>query len=734
MSGSIDRREFLQSTLTVGAATAISGWGPLAQLSAQTPPATPGGANWFDRPMRWAQLTLAENDPGTFDLKFWLDYFARTHSDAACLSAGGCVAYYPTEVPLHHRSIWLGNGDPFGELMAGCRKLGMNILARTDSHAIHQNAADAHPEWIAVEANGQKRKHWSSPELWVTCALGPYSFDFMSQVHKEIMTRYMPDGIFTNRWSGSGMCYCQSCADQFRKFSGQDLPRGNDPADPVRRKHNEWVEQRLFELWKKWDSEIRAINPHARYVANAGGGALSELNMKTIGGMADILFADRQARRGLMEPWANGKNGKEYRATMGMKPIGGIFSVGLEEAHRWKDSVQSEPELKVWMADGVANGLRPWFTKFAGSVYDKRWLGVVEDFYKWHHSVEKYLRNTRSLARVGMVYSQQTALTYGGSRPGPRVEDHTLGMYQSLVENRIPFEMVHDELLDEGHLSPFKLLILPNIAALSNKQCEQIRAFVRRGGSLLATHETSLFDETGKPRGDFGLANLFGAKLLGPNEGPMQNSYLQIEDPRSPLLAGLGDTTRVINGVNRVDCIPSIPLANIPLTLIPAYPNLPMEMVYPRHTKPGSPQLYTREFGDSRVVYFPWDIDRTYWEVLSVDHGTLLRNALKWAYNGTQPAAVTGQGMLDVTVWEQAGSLAVHLVNLTNPMLMKGPMREIIPAPPQEVEIELPMGKTAGAVKLLVSGATPQVTREGRKVKLTVTGIQAYEVVAVEYA
>jgi len=50
--------------------------------------------------MRWAQLTLVENDPGRYDPAFWLDYFRRTHSDAACLSAGGCVAYYPTKIPL----------------------------------------------------------------------------------------------------------------------------------------------------------------------------------------------------------------------------------------------------------------------------------------------------------------------------------------------------------------------------------------------------------------------------------------------------------------------------------------------------------------------------------------------------------------------------------------------------------------------------------------------------------
>src|SRR6266545_4504031 len=107
-----NRRDFLRETAFAGAALALPAE---AGLAAQ------GG--WFDRPMRWAQLTLVEDDPGKFDLAFWLDYFKRTHSDATCLSAGGCVAYYPTKIPLHYRSHWLGNTDPFGDLVAGCRKL-----------------------------------------------------------------------------------------------------------------------------------------------------------------------------------------------------------------------------------------------------------------------------------------------------------------------------------------------------------------------------------------------------------------------------------------------------------------------------------------------------------------------------------------------------------------------------------------------------------------------------------
>src|SRR5262245_18774980 len=176
---------------------------------------------WFDRPMRWVQLTLVENDPGRFDPQFWLDYFRRLHADAATLSAGGIVAYYPTEVPLHHRSAWLGDSDPFGTLVKGCRALGMQVVARTDPHAVRDEVRAAHPDWISTTRDGKPLKHWANPDLWVSCALGPYNFEFMDQVHREIVAKYKVDGIFANRWAPQGGdCFCVHCEKNFKDATG----------------------------------------------------------------------------------------------------------------------------------------------------------------------------------------------------------------------------------------------------------------------------------------------------------------------------------------------------------------------------------------------------------------------------------------------------------------------------------------------------------------------------------
>jgi Hypothetical glycosyl hydrolase 6/Beta-galactosidase trimerisation domain len=722
------RREFIQQSAFILASAASS------QITQASQPAS---GNWYDRPMRWAQLTLVEDDPGKYDAAFWLDYFRRTHSEAACLSAGGCVAYYPTKVPLHYRSRFLGDRDAFGELVAGCRKLGMNVIARTDPHAAHQDICDAHPDWIAVTADGKKRKHWADPELWVTCGLGPYNFEFMTEVTREIMQMYKVDGIFSNRWNGSGMCYCEHCQNNFKKFSGLDLPRTNDPRNEARRQYIVWRQRRLFDLWRLWDGEIKKINPHASFIANAGGGALSDLDMKTIGELAPTLFADRQARRGLMPPWANGKNGKEFAATLGRKAIVGIFSVGVEEPYRWKDSVQSGDEIRLWVVDGIAHNLRPWFTKFNGKVIDKRWLKVVEDLYGWHYRNERYLRNERSLARVAIVYSQQTATFYGGEQARSRVEDHSLGFYQALVEARVPFDMVHDLLLDADNLRLYRTLILPNIAALSSAQCDQLKAFVARGGNLIATHETSLYDEWGAQRSDFGLASLFGASFAGRVDRNIHNSYLNVDkDERAgqfhPIVHGLENATRIINGVNWVSVKPHTKPEYPPLTLVPSYPDLPMEQVWPRVPRTDTPGVFARQTEGGRVVYFPFDIDRTFWEVLSIDHCKIMQNAVAWAHNEEQPLIVKGRGVLDVSLWLQKNSVTAHLVNLTNPMMMKGPIREIIPLSEQQLRIRVPEGRRVGKAQFLVSGKQPVWRQDGAVVNLTVPSIDLHEVIALD--
>jgi len=727
----MNRRNFIKNTSAIGGVLTLGGFSTLADILPQSP------ESWFGRSMRWAQLAFVDNDPGRCDPDFWLNYFKSIHADGALLSAGGVSAFYPTTLPLHHRSDFLANSDLFGYMVEGCRKLNMTVCARTDPHAAHQDVYDAHPDWIAVTADGKKRRHWANPDLWVTCALGPYNFEFMTGVHKEIMQKYQPEGIFSNRWSGSGVCYCEHCTENFRTWSGgMEIPgRGGagSQSTAVSAKYKEWTVQRLKELWFLWDAEIRKIKSTSRFIPNGFP------DKKLTGQLADIFFVDSQGRSGTIPPWNNGKAAKELRAGgMGIKPLINIFSVGLEESPRWKDSVNTDAEIRIWSAEGVANGMLPCFVKFGATPIDKRWFKPVEKIYQGYFRSERYLRNTAPMARVAVVVNDNKGTDSYGNQPWQRDNGfHMLGMYHALVEGRMPFEMINASVLDADHLKPFKLLILANAATLSDTQCDQLRMFVADGGSLLATFESSLYDEQGKQRSDFGLAELFGVSYKQGVEGPMQNSYLRLKADTAtnkfhPILVGLEDASRIINGIYTIKVSPgSYPFPS-PVTLIPTYPDLPMEDVYSRISDTDIREVYLRESGKGRVVYIPWDIDRSFWKFMALDHSKLLNNIIRWALNEEPIVTVRGPGLIEVTAWRQKKSMTVHLVNLTNPMMLKGPFRELIPVK-AELNIKIPLNVRVTGVQLLLGEAKPEYEIRNGTLTLMVQQILDHEIVAIDF-
>jgi hypothetical protein len=737
----IARRDFIATTLASVGAAAFTGDSGLMYSGA--PAAVEA---WYDRTMRWLQLILVESDPGQFDPDWWLNLFRRTHADGLCLTAGGLMAFYPTEIPFHHRSKWMKDGDdPFGYLVAGCRKMGVTIVARTDSHSCLDDAAAAHPEWLNVDENGAKRRHWEMPETrWVTCALGPYNFEFMTQVHREIVEKYGIDGLFCNRWQAQarGMCYCDSCQRLFRADSGHDLPRGTDLSDPVVIRYNEWVQKRLFELWRLWDTELRKVNPQARYFSNTG------LDIEKAAELAPTYLCERQSR-GNQPPWSFGRRGKEMRAILGKMPIIGLAGITASS----RQSVTTEAEARIWLLEAIANDLRPWVLKTSGLIPDARWVPAVEKVYDWHWRNEKYLRNEESLARVAMVYApvaegapagterpveaagraaggRAVAGAAGGAAAGG---DAGAGMYQALIEARVAFDTVDARRMDPQRLDRYKLLILPNITALSDAQCERLRQYVSRGGSLLATFQTSLYDGS-QLRGNFGLADLFGVAFDGRVETNGPNSYMRIErETKHPILRGLEEVGQIVNTGRRVGVRAVAAFAPPPLTKIPTFPTIPMEEIYPRQPKTDIPEVYLRAVGKSRVVYFPGDIDATFASGMSVDHAYLIRNAVDWALDEAHPASVSGPGILEVTCWRQAASMTVHLVNMTNPMMLRAAYREAIPVGEQRVTIRLPEGRTARAVRLLASGETPRFERVANGLIVTVPSIVDHEVVAVDF-
>ena len=117
-----------------------------------------------------------------------------------------------------------------------------------------------------------------------------------------------------------------------------------------------------------------------------------------------------------------------------------------------------------------------------------------------------------------------------------------------------------------------------------------------------------------------------------------------------------------------------------------------------------------------------------------MDHAKLLRNAVLWATNEPAPLSVKGRGVLDISVWGQKNSMTAHLVNLTNPIMMKGPVREIIPISSQRVYVPVPSDRCVTKAHLLVAGNEIPFHKEGDMTVLEVPTINLHEVIALDFA
>src|SRR6516225_9060827 len=119
----MNRRSFLLLTATSVAAT------PTDLVGAFTPsrsPASPTSTSrWYAVMRRCGQINYNERDPLTMDAEAWGDYWASLKVDAVLLNGGGIVAFYPTQVPYHHRSEFLGKRDLFGEMVAAMKRRGI---------------------------------------------------------------------------------------------------------------------------------------------------------------------------------------------------------------------------------------------------------------------------------------------------------------------------------------------------------------------------------------------------------------------------------------------------------------------------------------------------------------------------------------------------------------------------------------------------------------------------------
>ncbi len=129
------------------------------------------------------------------------------------------------------------------------------------------------------------------------------------------------------------------------------------------------------------------------------------------------------------------------------------------------------------------------------------WLANVDSVY-YDASIEPYCRVLLADSRTAIDYLDR------GSWEDETAYPELIGIAEMLLQLHVPFCFAEESEL--GDLWPHQTLILPNVGPMDDTTAEAIREFVRAGGTLLSTAETSLYDGIGRLRDDFALADVFG--------------------------------------------------------------------------------------------------------------------------------------------------------------------------------------------------------------------------------
>jgi hypothetical protein len=760
------RRSFLKKA---AAATVTLANADLLALSIESPVSsreTESEIPWFRRVTRWGQTNITEKDPAHYDVAWWRNYWKSTQTQGVIINAGGIVAYYPSKVPLHRQAQFLKGRDLFGDLCRAAHEDGLAVFARMDSNRAHEEFYKAHPDWFAIDADGNSYK---AGELFITCVNGPYYNEHIPSILSEIITLYHPEGFTDNSWSGLGrdsICYCENCKKSFHAKTGLEIPGIRNWDDQVYREWIRWNYSRRLEIWELNNRTTKSSGGPNCIWSGMNSGSVSEQSRsfrdyKEICLRADIIMLDSQARSDAGGFQQNADTGKLIHGLLGWDKLI-PESMAMYQAGRPTFRLASKPipEARMWMFEGIAGGIQPWWHFVGASHEDRRIYHTPGPVLMWHKANEEFLINRKPIATVGVVWSQQNNDLYGRDEAELMVELPWRGITQALRRARIPYIPVHADHIDRetGHLS---LLVLPNLGVMTDDQVANVKRFIKGGGGLIATGESSLFNEWGDRLADYALGDLFGAKRKGQSQydsgvtlrkwaGETHHTYLRltpelrtnVDGPRTgtepavrgerhPVLKGF-DETDILSFGGLLDPLSIDSGAEVLMTFIPRFPIYPPETAWMREPKTDIPGLILNTFsGGGRIAFMPADLDRQFGRYNLPDHGNLLANLIHWAAKDDIPLTVDCVGLIDCNIYHQPGRLILHIVNLTSTGTWRQPVDEFIPVGPAQVRIRLPEDVRGRNMSLLVSGQKSAAINEKGWIQFTINSIADHEVVVI---
>ncbi len=521
-----------------------------------------------------------------------------------------------------------------------------------------------HPEWLRVKPDGSLDDNFGNIRSGYA--------DWLCAQLAYVVRTYHADGFWCDGYAPDHLhTYDDATRRLFSEASGgKKIPKRFDPVhDPVSRQYLAWHEQYFVDLADRLRGAIRAENPDAVLFANYSAnrtwyypemymGEYPAAYCKAVDVSSVELYWDvpgdalyQQFCCAFVQGVTDNRGG----------------SVWIQPSEHGVSGVSSPVEIQLRGLEGAPWGIYPEFVESAGR----------EEYFKQHvanvKAREEWWEESEPVPYVGIVASEQTRTLYAQGAL-PVYFSHTLGAFRAIFEKHWPVRILTEYDLENADLHGVRVLMLPDVACLSARAAEVVRRFVRDGGGLVASFETSLYDEKLERHPDFALSDVLHAHYVATHpvqlrsdnifltidaDHPIVNDPLIHQKQSTSWLGGQGPPPEKGNLALIASAVEVTPAAGGQV-LMTYNVNQP-ELQRVRH-----PAIIASTFGKGRVVYFPAGVDKAMFFYPDTYIRQLLTNACRWAASDVPPPVeVEGPLVLAATFRRQPqqGRIVVHLLN-----------------------------------------------------------------------
>jgi hypothetical protein len=631
--------------------------------------------NWiWDRPLETVVVSLEQ-----------IDVAAKAGIQIAHIANGG-AAYYPLKRDDPKSGMPAKNSESLKAQVARCNGYGMKTICAMWPYP-PQEMMKMHPEWIgrSKDDDSIEKEALADPtKLIGMCFNSPWG-DHLVECMAEIVHDYKVDGFSFDGGYHPYVCYCKSCKEKYKKETGRDIPAKVDLENIDYRIYLLWFDGKLEDWYRRANVRLRQVNPEAAmctWTTNAGRFGHFLTSPRVMSQRLNMLFG-----LPVQEWWLDEANqggsvipafGAAYMRAVTGNRVGACEPYFMSRGNPYGDDSLPAHETFCRAMLAITNGS-------LCAEYIGQGPRALSDF-KAVRQRSKWLTRIEQMPWAAMLFSEQTRQFYGLTQVYERYLPHPLGVFRTAMEEHLPLNIITDwESVRPERLAKYKVLVLPNAACLSNDQLETIRNYVRNGGGLVASCDTSFFDEIGRPRGAFGLADLFGVSYQGRAADSAKRADIDLNFARAidesywknrtgvntlTWSEGSASTKAILQDPRLNELVPGRRVTFKGPAVKVSEPKDPAELVMrmsPEGQTQSMPAVIMRTYGKGRVVYMPAGLDAGYYSYWYPYERRVLAAAMQWAAREAFPIEVKAPMCVQTTFFEQSNKegrrLVIHLYN-----------------------------------------------------------------------